>query len=212
MASALVVVPSSGAGPAGLAYGSAPSDTLSPSYTNRSSPPGEKSRAFLLSLGGTVLPVAAAFLIGGASDASENQGLVATLFLGGALLGPSTGQFYARSPGLGLLGTGIRTVGGVLIATAMGEALHNMYGQECHLDPQTDMSVCVEKKSDEGTTGLIGLLVYAGGAVFSLAAIPGAVERRHRRDRKQAAFGFAPTLARQAEGGFRPGAMAWLRF
>lgn len=168
---------------------------------------GEKVTAVALSLGGTVLPLLAASAISDRSDNDENQGLVISLVLGGILLGPSAGQFYAHSPGLGLVGAGVRGLGGYI---ALAGAAQAMAGFGCGMSFGGEPEEC-DEGGDGGGTILLGLLIYTGGSLFSLAAIPSAVDRQHQR-MQSAAFEWAPTLDLSRSGDVRPGAKASLRF
>lgn len=69
--------------------------------------PGMKSPglATTLSLLGTLAPIGASYAVGG-----DGGGLSAALLLGGALVGPSLGYFYAGEAGQGLKGLGLRTL------------------------------------------------------------------------------------------------------
>jgi len=74
--------------------------------------PGFKSgtTALMWSLLGTIVPVGAGVL--GASMAAEGSSdpTPGLLFLGGMLVGPALGHFYAGRPGRALAGIGVRTV------------------------------------------------------------------------------------------------------
>lgn len=76
------------------------------------------STAFLLSFLGTAVPIGSAVLA--ASRAQD--GSAGALILGGYMLGPSLGHFYAGRPGRAFAGIGIRTIaliglGAAIVAT-----------------------------------------------------------------------------------------------
>lgn len=170
---------------------------------------GEKLKAIGISLGATVLPTLAAVAVSSVSDPGENIRLIATLGMSGLLVGPSVGQFYADSPLLGLLGVGVRTVGATTVVLGIASALGNVVcGFRQVDDPGSDE--CDDSGDGEAVIRA-GLWIYGAGTLFSLAAIPWAVDRKHRRKRLSA-WEWTPTLALSSGGDFRPGAMASLRF
>src|SRR5262245_3082701 len=71
-------------------------------------PPGYKSpdHALLWSFLGTAVPVGGAFI----GDQQGWGSATAILGLGGAVVGPSLGHFYAQRPGRAWLGIGVRTL------------------------------------------------------------------------------------------------------
>lgn len=168
--------------------------------------PGKTDRyAYSAALTGTLLPIGlGSFLLYTQSDGMAGVGGV--LLAGGLLVGPSTGQFYAGSIGHGLLGTGIRTLG---VALILGGAVNNTTSLSC-LEREAGQEPCESKGGS--ALSLLGGATLLGGTIYSLAETHFAVARHHQRRERHAAFGLAPTLAREAGGGVRPGAMAQLRF
>jgi len=79
-----------------------------------------ESTALRLSMLGTGLPLGTGVLVAG--DAG------AWIFLGGAVLGPSLGHFYAERPGRALIGVGIRSAAIVGLAAAIGSSWEDESG------------------------------------------------------------------------------------
>lgn len=148
--------------------------------------------AYASAILGTAVPIAAGSMLG---EANENSNLAPWLIVGGIFIGPSTGQFYAHSPGQGLLASGARFGGAFLLLSGMFAS----WGDE-------------EADPGEGTGRvLLGAALFAGGTLYSVFDTWLAVDRYEQRARSDA-YGFSPTLQLDKEGGLRPGAMAFARF
>lgn len=160
--------------------------------------------AYVAALAGTLLPVGMGAVLVSAGD-DEVAGAGGVLLAGGILLGPSTGQFYAGSIGHGLLSTGVRTLGAVLLLSG---AINRMPSMSC-LEREPGEAPC-EPKNGLGLA-ILGGATFLGGAIYSLVETRFAVVR-HRRDVERAAFSIAPTLALTRGGAMRRGAMVSLRF
>lgn len=129
------------------------------------------------------------------------------MVMGGMLVGPSLGQFYAGSLGRGMLGTGIRTGGAFMALTGIVYLLNDF---SCDV---ADGNVCDEDKDAAATPLLIlGTATYLGGAIYSLLDAGWAVERYNARLDSKRGFGWSPTLAPASQGGLKPGVLAWMRF
>lgn len=80
-------------------------------------------RAVAMSLAATAIPV----VLGGTFIYGNSEGFGLTLALGGLVLGPGTGHFYAEQTGRGLTGIGIRlgvALGGAYLISLIKEDLH----------------------------------------------------------------------------------------
>lgn len=84
--------------------------------------PKSEKLAFLLSLAGTAVPVAAAFLL------ARDSELWGHMIIGGGLLGPSLGYFYGGIPGRGGVGIGVR--GLFLFLATVGAIGNYLSGEE----------------------------------------------------------------------------------
>lgn len=130
--------------------------------------PGMKSEttALLLSLLGTVVPMAmsAPFVHGGSSE--EGSDTADFVFLGALVLGPSLGHFYAGRPLRALAGIGVRTA--CLFATAAGLALS------------------WDSESTGGAALLVGGLIIGGAAaVWDIIGAPQSARVHNDRLREE---------------------------
>jgi hypothetical protein len=160
----------------------------------------------LAAMGLSVLATALPLIAGAQIPASENKNsnLTGILWLGGILIGPSAGQFYAASPGTGMLGIGLRSTGLALFVIGLKSAF-NSWG--CSDDGGSN---CDE--SGGATFMVIGSLTFIGGGLYSLFDAALAADRFNDRERKTEAFGWTPTLAPGRDGVWKSGAVAWMRF
>jgi hypothetical protein len=160
------------------------------------------------SIGGTVLPVAAAWYL--LSDADDGRYAVplGTFAVAGLLVGPSMGQMYAGSYGRGTVGILIRGLGGAFGAAGMAQAVSNVF---CMGDGAGSGSSCQHEQDSGMQLMWVGVAIYTGGALFSLLDTPRAVIRQTDRLRRER-YGFTPTVAPDPYGGLTPGALAWARF
>ena len=166
---------------------------------------GSEGVAYLLAIGGTVLPVYAAARIYTASDPGNNQALISDLPIFGLLIGPSLGELYLGSWRQGLGGALVRILGGT-VAIVGAAAASNDLGCKA----VSDANHC--KDNDGGGALGIGLLLYATGFIYSMYDTHVAVNREERENAHSDGFGWSPTLSPGREGRLIPGAMAWLRF
>lgn len=139
------------------------------------------------------------------SPQGESDGLTGSLILGGLLVGPSLGQFYAGSPVGGFLGFGIRGAGGFM--TVLG-FIHSFWGRFCS---GSEDESCGENNAGSALL-TVGVLTYVGGTLYSLIDAGRAVERHNDRQNQSRVFGWSPTFAPTPQGGVRTGALAYFRF
>jgi len=126
--------------------------------------------AFVLTLIGTALPLAA--VAAAAAGAGDFGGIGLT----GLLVGPSFGYFYGGLLWRGLLGIGIRTIGeGIILIGGLG-AWFEAWGWD---DEEPDI------KKWEGVV-LVGAGIVLASAIWDLAAVKGAVNKRNLRARERA--------------------------
>ena len=126
--------------------------------------------AFVLTLIGTALPLAA--VAAAAAGAGDFGGIGLT----GLLVGPSFGYFYGGLLWRGLLGIGIRTIGeGIILIGGLG-AWFEAWGWD---DEEPDI------KKWEGVA-LVGAGIVLASAIWDLAAVKGAVNKRNLRARERA--------------------------
>jgi hypothetical protein len=145
-------------------------------------PPAKNAAmAYTLAFGATVLPIAASILI------FESEGPVGSSMTIGALwLGPSAGQFYARSPVTGFLGTGLRVGGSLIVASSIGA----MIGDNA-----------------DASSFLVGFSIFTAGTLYSLVDTYFAVNRANERARKAALSNasLSPMLYPARDGRLIPG-------
>lgn len=153
---------------------------------------------------GTAVPIAVGAMLLN-STSNGYAGLGGGLLMGGVLLGPSSGQFYANSTMHGFLSSGVRTVGGLMFFAG---ALNSMTSMSC-LEREPGEPPC-ESKSGAGVLTLLGAVTYLGGTVYSLVDTHKAVVRTHAQT--GLTYGVTPTLALNGDGRSRYGGQAWLRF
>jgi hypothetical protein len=151
--------------------------------------PGYKSpkRAFLYSFLGTVVPVGGALIAGQQSNSGSAPGIIG---IGGAVIGPSFGHFYAQRPGRAWLGIGVRAaaVGGLVLA--ISSALQG---------------------EDSGSTDLLAVLSFATGtgmAAYDIAKAPGSA-KSHNAELQAVRMTVSPTLLGAAKV---PGVRVDVRF
>lgn len=165
--------------------------------------PAYKSTHFSIAL--SVLGSAVPVLVG--LQMSESGNTANYLVMGGMLVGPSLGQFYAGSLGRGMLGTGIRTGGAFMALQGTVYLLRNSF---CDVGDEDE---CDESEADAAAPLLIlGTATYLGGAIYSLLDAGWAVQRYNARLDKKRGFGWSPTLSPAPQGGLKPGVLAWMRF
>jgi hypothetical protein len=209
--------PSEASEPAALAVEKPPTDTSgtsdaagNPQFPNAN--PRYPGKSLLNAYGwmllGTAIPVAAATAIpmdGSSGDASAVT--KSLLFFGGFIIGPSAGQFYAGSYGRGALAVAVRTAGFAMVLRAMSLS-EPMFCVMCGESDGSDGS----DDSMVGAWFVGGIVVYAGGLVYSMFDQEKAVERYNAKLRGNGAFGWTPTLVPGPDGSLRTGATAWMRF
>jgi hypothetical protein len=160
------------------------------------------------SIGGTVLPVAAAWYLLSDADDGAYAVPIGTFAVAGLLVGPSLGQMYAGSYGRGTVGIIIRGLGGAFGAAGLAQAVSNVF---CMDDGAGSGSSCQHEQDSGMQLMWVGVAIYTGGALFSLIDTPSAVIRQTDRLRRER-YGFTPTFAPDPEGGLTPGALAWAHF
>jgi hypothetical protein len=181
-----------------------PDPSVNPEFQNaKPQYPGKSLfHAYGWMLLGTAIPLAASTVIpvdGTSGDASAVA--KSLLFAGGLLVGPSGGQIYAGSYGRSALAVAVRTTGLAMILRAWSLS-EPIFCSDCG---DSDGSMI-------GAWFLGGIVVYAGGVVYSMYDQEKAVERYNAKLRGNGAFGWSPTLAPQSDGSLRTGATAWMRF
>jgi hypothetical protein len=133
--------------------------------------------AFLMTLVGTAVPLAA--LAAGAAGTGDLGGVG----MAGLLVGPSLGYFYGGLFWRGLLGVGIRAIGeGIILIGGLG-AWFEAWGWD-HEKP--------DLKKWEGVV-LVGAGIVLASAIWDLAAVKGAVNKRNLRARERA-LAFSPLI------------------
>jgi hypothetical protein len=137
--------------------------------------PGIKSesRALAYSLGGTALPIGSAIVLGG-------QGGAAFVVLGGAVIGPSLGHFYADRPGRAMIGIGIRTAALAGLVVAIGSSWEN-------------------ENSDASALAVGSLIVGTASMLADIADAPHSA-RVHNGKRTEHRFSIEPWGSRRAAG------------
>ena len=135
------------------------------------------------------------------SETSNSEVLVGTLAIGGLVIGPSLGQFYASSPGTALLGVFLRFLGGGMAITGLSKSVawcDSETGKDCGDDKGSELMIA-------------GAMLYTGGVVYSLVDGYFSVNRWNiRQDGPD--YGFSPSLVPEEDGALRTGAVAWMRF
>jgi hypothetical protein len=89
--------------------------------------PGEKSgsTAFMLSMFGTAVPIAAGLIGSSSNSRTSDDGPWGLMVVGGYLVGPSLGHMYAGRGGHAAAGIGIRTLALVGVGVAVGTSWDN---------------------------------------------------------------------------------------
>lgn len=166
------------------------SDTLKPDtvVSSRSHPvilPGGRTEgtAYLLATGGTLLTAVP---------------VVGWVF--GPTVGPSLGEIYARSPGTALFGIAIRTAGVGLYCIGLDEDVF-LSGTG------TGLKFFVGNRWEVG-----GLIVWAGGAIFSFIDTHYVFVRAQETAKLPLRFDLSPTLTDNGNGSERLGMTANLGF
>src|SRR4051812_27483874 len=125
---ALVCSPLAGADPAHAgapgweSAGTETTELWAARSTVASGDPGSKSAsgAVLFSLLGTAVPITAGSIVASSNEINLDDGFPSSLVIGGFVLGPSVGHFYAGKRGRALVGIGLRTLAVLGMAVAMG--------------------------------------------------------------------------------------------
>jgi hypothetical protein len=149
-------------------------ESLQPNTSAKEKSP---NTAFWWSLLGTVVPVAA--VAAGAAGAGDlgSAGMVGLLF------GPSLGYFYGGLVWRGLLGVGVRAIGvGVMFMAFLGEWFNAWGGDNGGANGE-----------DWGAVALVGAGIMLGSAIWDVAAVKGAVNRRNIRLQEKT-FALSPFL------------------
>jgi len=144
--------------------------------------PGSRSasRAFLVSFLGTAAPIGVGYAMASSNEISLDDAGPASLVLGGFVLGPSLGHFYAGKPGRALAGIGIRVASLLGMAVAVGESWDQ------------------ESKGADVLAG-VSLGVGAGSAIFDIVTA-GKSAQRHNRTAGGTRICLAPALVGSAPG------------
>ncbi len=123
------------------------------------------NRALLYSLGGTVIPIAGGLGLIAASQSNPPtlpRQLGAIMFLGGWVVGPSTGYFYADAPRRAWTGIGIRTTG--LLVSVLGQVWYHRRGPE-------------ERRDGASLLGIACLVTVIGSAIYDISRVSLSVRR-----------------------------------
>ena len=160
-------------------------------------PPTEKSEllAYGLAAIGTSAPI-----LTGALLAPNNFSVGALLITGGALIGPSVGQFYAGSNSQAWTGSLIRGAGMALMVYGGVQEFDCEYGGNQGENCPVDGNALI----------FAGEAVVFGGALYSLIDTHFAVKRANVKI-KEKHFGFSPEII-PSSGGTAVGMRAWGRF
>lgn len=144
--------------------------------------PGSKSEssAFLYSFLGTAVPVGAGAIVTTSSKAHGDDAAPALLILGGFLMGPSFGHFYAGKSGSALAGIGIRAASILGMAVAVGASWNH------------------ESTGADVLAG-VSLGIGAGSAIFDIATA-GKSARRHNRTAGGTRICLTPALVGSTPG------------
>lgn len=165
--------------------------------------------AYLLAVGGTALPVALGLVL---YNSGDNEAAIAAgdvLALSGVLVGPSLGQFHARSPWTGLGGVLFRTAAAGMVSVGFSSF---MDGALCGM--AQDIVGAAPDCEEAGQYAYLlplGAVVYLGGLVYSVADTHRAVRLAPLRPSREN-LRWSPTLKPDGKGGLQPGAMAVLGF
>lgn len=180
-----------------IAYEAAPSVTPPAKSFAR-----QEGTAYLMAAGSTLIPVGLAFA---SANAVDNPAFSLSLGFGGALIGPSMGQFYAGSALGGAGGILIRSLGGLLVLNGGLEAYDDVM---CDMDFGGGDGDC-DGENGRGTM-VLGTAIYAAGTVISLLDTHWAYQRKRRAG--QAALQWSPILALDRSGKVQSGAAVQMRF
>ena len=189
-------------------YSEAQSETHSRAGVQESfEQPFQKSKgtAYILSFLGTGIPLLMAAQLS-ASTHGGSEAWIGGMVLGGVILGPSLGQFYAGSHAGGWLGAGIRTGG--LFVTALGLAQFS----ERLFCSEEEESGCDD--GGKAAPYLIpgGIALFIGGTIYSFVNAGRTVERFNDSQSRLGDFGWSPAFAPGSGGAWKSGAIAWMRF
>jgi hypothetical protein len=170
-----------------------------------------KAKAYAWSILGTAAPIVIGLSL---SSNGGTNALAPWLVVGGMLLGPSSGQFYAQAPGAGALGIGVRTVGGMLFIGGVVAMLDGICVEIDHNPDEPGSSKRCPDRDGGGSAAplmIAGSLVYLGGTLYSFFDAGWAVDRL-RYHPSESQFGWTPTLDLGTSGSTRTGVSAWMRF
>ncbi len=148
--------------------------------------------AYAWMLGATAIPIYAGSYMLSSSHHEQGEEIGAALILGGILIGPSAGQYYAGAPGPATGALVLRLAGGGLVLIGLIKAFSNCFWES---------SSC---NSGSGEA-LLGTVLFASGSAYSLIDTKFAVDRYNRRERERAAVrtSFSPALFPVGEGSNR---------
>ena len=168
VASALLAAPLTAAAQPGLA------DPLPPPRSRPVDKSGDKSPGLALSL--SLLGTAASYATLIAASDTESEGLV-LLGLGGIVIGPSLGQFYAGETGRGITHSLVRVGAGVVILAGAVTTFSDCWGEEGDCD------------GSAGPALMLGGLVVGGvSTVYSIVDSPAAASRHNQARRRHIAL------------------------
>src|SRR5262245_56687223 len=139
--------------------------------------PGMKSgaTAFWWSLLGTAVPVGTASIGLYRNDQSSN--VTGAVLVGGLIIGPSLGHFYASRPAPGLIGIGIRTLATAAVGAGVGAALDD------------------SNMSDFAVLGVTGAIVGTASVIWDIASAPHSARvHNERAQRGHTTLGITPSM------------------
>ena len=116
----------------------------------------DPTKAFLLSLGHSALPILAGYYL---TDHDKYSAIGSGCLIYGMLVGPSAGSFYAEDVQSGVIGLGLRLGGTALFMKGVSEAFDGGF-----LDD--------DDGNDGGAAMTGGLILYSVGALYSFIAAP----------------------------------------
>lgn len=158
-------------------------------------------KAYEWTLLGTTVPILISYVI--AKQVPKLAGLAVLLFLGGTLVGPSSGQMYLDSPEAALGGIGLRTLGAGLFL--FGAATVGITPIVCD-----EAGEACSNNSNGNLLIPIGALTYAGGFLYSI--IDTGIKSTRRKKHAQNTLSIFPMLTPEQDGTIKSGLLACLRF